>query len=216
MKTPTTTGPGRYLLAASGLCLALAACSSDPDVNPAPAVEDAPSDAAFTSDATPDDAAATGQSGPVKDATWIVGEPPASWEPLDVGQGEKQWQVREECLFTMDQPAGIDPDKVPAEQVLVDTETRIEQALGFELEPGPVTTQSFPVQSNDASITSADVVTLDYASAAGATGSIYAYREGEYALIIYTACSANVPFDDVNEQDFAPFIAEQVSINLEY
>ncbi len=216
MRTPTTTGPGRYLLAASGLCLALVACSSDPDVTPAPAVEDAPSDAALTSDAAPDDAAATGQSGPVKDATWIVGEPPASWEPLDVGQGEKQWQVREECLLTMDQPAGIDPDKVPAEQVLVDTETRIEQALGFELEPGPVTTESFPVQSNGASITSADVVTLDYTSAAGATGSIYAYREGEYALIIYTACSANVPFDDVNEQDFAPFIAEQVSINLEY
>lgn len=204
MRMTTTISPRHYLLAASGLCLALTACSSDPDVTPEPAGQDASSEVA------------TGGSTLVKDVTWIVGDPPASWEELEVGDGQSQWQVRDECLFTLDQPAGIDADKVPVEQVLVDTETKIEGQLGFELDPGPVTTESFPVQSSGEGITSADVVTLDYTSAAGATGSIYAYREGEYALIIYTACSANVPFEEVDEQDFAPFIDEQLSINLEY
>lgn len=195
-------------MAALGL-LATSACSSDPAVTPPPTADE---DAAATSAPS----AVTSAPGTVTDLTWIVGEPPASWVPLEVGQGERQWEVREECLLTMDQPAGIDPDQVPVEQVLTDTETRIEQALGFDLEAGPVATQSFPVESTDASITSAEAKMVDYTSEAGATGSIYAYREGEYALIIYTACSANVPFDEVNEQDFLPFIAEQVSINLEY
>lgn len=215
MSTPTAAS-GRYLLGAVSLCLTLVACSSDKDATPAPAAGEAPTDPAMTSTASPDDGAATGQPGQVKDVTWLVGDPPASWESLEVSQGERQWQVREECLFTLDQPAGIDPDKVPAEQVLTDTETKLEGALGFELDPGPITTESFPVQSNDSSITTADVVTRDYTSAAGATGSIYAFREGEYALVIYTACSANVPFDEVNAEDFAPFIDEQVSINLTY
>lgn len=220
MKIPIThsSRPRRSVGAAlvTLAALGLAACSSDPEVTPSPTPEDAASDTAPTSDADPDESAATGQPGDVKDVTWIVGEPPASWVDLDVGQGEKQWQVREECLFTMNQPAGIDPDQIPVEQVLVDTETKIEQALGFDIDPGPATAVTFPVLSNDASVTSADVMTLDYTSAAGATGSIYAYREGEYALIIYTACSANVPFDEANEQDFMPFIDEQISINLEY
>ncbi len=202
MRVFTTTASGRYLLAASGLSLALAACSSEPEATPAPAVEDATGDAAA--------------SAPVKDVTWSVGDPPASWVSLDVGQGERQWQVAEECLFTMDQPSGIDPDQVPVEQVLQDTGMKIQNALGFAIDSGPIKTQSVPVTGNEVGVATADVSTIDYTSQAGASGSIYAYRAGEYALIIYTACSANVPFDEVNEQDFAPFIDEQVSINLEY
>jgi len=205
MRRATTTVSGRNLLATSSLCLVLAACSSDPETT-----------AAATEGESSDEAAATGSSGQVKDVTWIVGDPPESWKELEAGDGQKQWEVREECLFTMDQPSGIDPDQVPVEQVLQDTGIKIQNALGFAIDSGPVSTQSFPVTSNAEGVTSADVVTLDYTSEAGATGSIYAYREGEYALIIYTACSANVPFDEVDAQDFAPFIDEQLSINLEY
>lgn len=151
-----------------------------------------------------------------QDLTWGVGEVPGSWSKTVEEQGEIQWQVSEQCLLTLQQPAGLGNDGPTQDEVIADGITFLEQGTGAELTQGKVTERRFPVLSNleDATMSSA-VSIAGFTGPNGVEGEIYAHRGGDFALIAITLCGDDT-FAEVDAAELRPFLTDELAIKAKY
>lgn len=210
--------------------VALAGCGSTADEPIVQEPVQATSEAETSSQpsSSPGPTAAPSESGPgddplanvitntPKDLIWAVGEVPESWTTVVQEQGEVQWQVSEQCLLTLNQPAGLDPDEPSEDQIITDMVTRLAEDSGVQVEQGPVSSRQFPVQSNLKDTSMAEALsTAGFSAPDGVQGEVYAHRGGEFALIMITVCGGG-SFEEVNGSQLQPFITEQLTIGAEY
>ncbi len=184
------------------------------------------SSATPTADATPaspttpsevDDDLAGIVAGAPKDVTWRVPAVPSSWKKLSTDPGELQWQVRDApCAVTLAQPAGLGTDTAPTqEQVLDDFANRTGKAAGATLRLGSRGTTMLPLLSGSSGVTATTKVSRATLSGGdGVQGIIYAYRSGDFALVMTAICGKGA-YPGIETSDVRPFV-RQLAVKAEY
>lgn len=156
-------------------------------------------------------------SGTPKDVTWRVPAVPSSWKKLPTDPGELQWQIGDTpCAVTLSQPAGLGTDPTPTqEQVLDEYATRTGKAAGSTLRLGSQGTTMLPLVSGSKGLTATTKVSRATLSGGdGVQGIIYAYRSGDFALVM-TAICGQASYPGVETSDIRPFV-RQLAVKAEY
>lgn len=190
------------------LVLSLAACGGDGDTS-----GDDPTSS--PSDTSSDDVAGIVTDTPT-DVQWRVPEIPSSWQQLKTDAGEAQWQVDAACVVSLFQPAGLGEAEEPTQdQVLDDYVGRTGQAIGVTLDVSERDTSMIPLVTGSQDIAAETKVSHARLSGDGGVGGeIYAYRSGDFALVLTTFCGQGA-FAEIDASDFRPFI-DELAIAAEY
>lgn len=152
-----------------------------------------------------------------KDVTWLYPtDVTSSWKRLQTEQGSAQWQVNQHCVLTLQQPSGLGSDREPTqEQVLEKYAKNLESGIGTQLKLTDRDKQSFPVKTNTDSQMSTRLSRAHMTgSTPGIEGEIYAYRSGDFALVLMTVCGKD-HFAKTNATKFAPFI-KKLAVSAKY
>jgi hypothetical protein len=208
---------------AAALTVMLTACGGSDDASKAEPADDvttspsaAPTTTAEPEDVDPDELGGIVAGNPT-DLTWRVPEVPASWKPITSGTGEQTWQVGDStCAISLMQPAGLGTEPEPTQdQVLDKYADRTAKALGYQPTVGDRDTSMFPLVTASKDVTATSKVSrASLTGRDGVEGEIYAYRRGDFALVLNTLCGKGA-FDAVNASDFQPFI-QALAISAEY
>lgn len=208
---------------AAALTLTLTACGGDDDASeaePAEAVTTTPSAAPATT-AEPDeidpDELGSIVAGNPTDLTWQVPPVPSTWKSIESGAGEQSWQIgTSTCAVSLAQPAGLGTKPEPTQdQVLDQYADRAARALGYRPTLGERGSAMIPVISSSKDVTATTKVAR--ASLKGrddVEGEIYAYRRGDFAVVLTTLCGKGA-FATVDASDFQPFI-KALAISAKY
>ena len=215
----------RMILAGLGaaLTVTLTACGGSDDVTkaePAEAATTTPSAAPATTaepdEIDPDELGGIVAGNPT-DLTWKVPEVPATWKPITSGAGEQTWQVGDStCAISLMQPAGLGTEPEPTQdQILDEYADRAAKALGYQPTVGDRDTAMFPLVTASEDVTATSKVSrASLTGRDGVEGEIYAYRRGDFALVLNTLCGKGA-FAAVNTSDFQPFI-QALAISAKY
>lgn len=191
---------------AATLLFALAACGGDDDApkdDPTSATSSTPSDGV-----DPEDLAGIISDTPT-DVKWRVPDVPSSWKQLKTESGSAQWQVGDACVISLFQPAGLGKKDEPTqEQVLDEYAKRSGQAVGATVKVTNRTTSMFPLETSAKDVAATTKVSQAALSGGnGIEGEIYAYRSGDFALVLNTFCARDT-FAETDAADFQPFISK--------
>jgi hypothetical protein len=207
------------------LMLTISACGGgDDDQTSTPARTSSPTP---TADPTPESSAAPDGvdsddlggivAGAPKDVTWRVPAVPSSWKKLQTDPGELQWQIgATACAVTLSQPAGLGTGTTPTqEQVLDEFATRTGKATGSTLRVGSRGTTMLPlITGSTGSTASTKVSRATLSGGDGVQGLIYAYRRGDFALVMTAVCGKDA-YAGVEASDIEPFV-RQLAVQAEY
>lgn len=155
-------------------------------------------------------------AGAPKDVTWRVPSVPSSWKKLQTETGVLQWQMGDTpCAVTLSQPAGLGTATTPTqEQVLDEFATRTGKAAGSTLRVGSRGTTMLPLITGSAGTTASTRVSRATLSGGDVQGVIYAYRSGDFALVMTAVCGKDT-YEGVEASDIQPFV-RQLAVNAEY
>ena len=188
--------------------------------SPTPTADPAPTSSA-TSSAAPDEVDPDELGGIVagapKDVTWRVPSVPSSWKKLQTETGVLQWQLGDApCAVTLSQPAGLGTATAPTqEQVLDEFATRTGKAAGSTLRVGSRDTTMLPLITGSTGMSASTKVSRATLSGGdGVQGVIYAYRSGDFALVMTAVCGKGA-YGGVEASDIQPFV-RQLAVRAEY
>lgn len=155
--------------------------------------------------------AAIAAGAPPRDLTWMPVTAPAGWTRLKSETGTIQWQTRDGCLVTLDQPGGIGTDPTLTSEDLLEGYAERNSAA-FDGNPAPVysgrTTRKVPniVQGLDGtSLVTFREATVDYGRIRSRQ---LAYRNGDFGLIFSGFCRSAALFAKAETTDFDPFFTK--------
>ena len=185
-----------------------------------PAPKSSPTSSA-TSSAAPDEVDPDELGGIVagapKDVTWRVPAVPSSWKKGQTDPGELQWQIGSTaCAVSLSQPAGLGTAPTPTQdEVLDEFATRTSKAVGSTLRVGSRGTTMLPLITGSTDTTASTKVSRATLSGGdGVQGVIYAYRRGDFALVMTAICGKGA-YGDVEASDIQPFV-RQLAVKAEY
>jgi hypothetical protein len=208
------------------LVLSIGACGggdggSDDDQASTPARTSSTTSSSSPSPTAPDEIDADELGGIVagtpEDVTWRVPAVPSSWKKLPTDPGELQWQIRDTpCAVTLSQPAGLGTGPTPTQEEVLDMyATRTGKAAGSTLRLGSRGTTMLPLVSGSTGITASTKVSrATLAGGDGVQGIIYAYRSGDFALVM-TAICGQAAYPGVEASDVRPFV-RQLAVKADY
>jgi hypothetical protein len=184
--------------------------------SPTPAADPTPESSAAPAEVDPDELGGIVAGAP-KDVTWRVPAVPSSWKKLPTDPGEVQWQIGDTaCAVTLSQPAGLGTGTAPTqEQVLDEFATRTGKAAGSTLRVGSRGTTMLPlITGSTGSTASTKVSRATLSGSGGVQGVIYAYRRGDFALVMTAICGKDA-YAGVETSDVQPFV-RQLAVQAEY
>ena len=184
--------------------------------SPTPTADPAPTSSAAPDEVDPDELGGIVAGAP-KDVTWRVPSVPSSWKKLQTETGVLQWQLGDApCAVTLSQPAGLGTATAPTqEQVLDEFATRTGEAAGSTLRVGSRDTMMLPLITGSTGMSASTKVSRATLSGGdGVQGVIYAYRSGDFALVMTAVCGKGA-YGGVEASDIQPFV-RQLAVRAEY
>ena len=184
--------------------------------SPTPTADPGPTSSAAPGEVDPDELGGIVAGAP-KDVTWRVPSVPSSWKKQQTESGMLQWQLGDTpCAVTLSQPAGLGTANTPTqEQVLDEFATRTGKAAGSTLRVGSRGTTMLPLITGSTGMTASTKVSRATLSGGdGVQGVIYAYRSGDFALVMTAICGKGA-YSGVETSDIQPFVRE-LAVKAEY
>lgn len=183
--------------------------------SPTPTVDPAPESSTVPDEVDPDELGGIVAGAPT-DVTWRVPTVPPSWKKLKTESGVLQWQIDDTpCAVTLSQPAGLGTATAPTQdQVLDEFATRTGKAAGSTLDVGSRGTTMLPLITGSTGMTASTKVSRATLAGGDVQGVIYAYRSGDFALVMTAVCGKGA-YDGVETSDIQPFV-RQLAVKAEY